>query len=127
MYIGDGVCRDKEALQTVESVLETLDEWDRRSRQELLKFSNTEDPTVADFIEFHLEELGNEVRAKVGSAEVDQETFMSALELCGVSFHEQSNGLKIVFDYSIGREFSDALLAVKFSSDGVLLEIAHES
>lgn len=127
LYIGENICEDKKALQAIELTLEILDEWDQRSRQELLSSLSSKDSTVADFIEFHLDELGSEVRAKIGQAKVDQKAFMSALELCGVAFHKQSDGLKVVFDYSIGTEISDALLAVKFSNTGVLLSIAHES
>jgi Protein of unknown function (DUF2004) len=127
LYVDENICEDKKALQMIELTLETLDEWDQRSRQELLKSLNGKDSTVADFIEFHLDELGSEVCAKIGLAKVDQKPFMSALELCGVAFHKQSDGLMAVFDYSIGTEISDALLAVKFSNTGVLLSIAHES
>jgi hypothetical protein len=117
-----------ERLRVVE-LLKAMDGSDTEARQSILKGHDEGNETVVEFAAFHLEEVGNEIAAKFGSQTIDARALLSNLDLRGVSIRGCPNeeGVEVVIDYSIDRNFTDGVLAVKFDANGSIVSIDHES
>lgn len=127
LYISDEIEHYPAGIVRLKEMLDDVDSFDRRARDILAQALRARNSTVIDFIDFHLEELANEIKAKLGVETLDHNIFMQGLDLRALGFHLNDGDIALWCDYCIGEAFCDELLVVKFSSDEKLIEIAHES
>lgn len=117
---------DQRYYQNAKDILSNLDKFDKESHQYLRQqFVNNDDTTVLEYLEFHLEELSDELSEIIGESTTQTEKIeklLRALKLNNIAFHDNS----IVADYVINNEISDQILAISIDTDGEK-DIAWES
>ena len=104
---------DEDYFELAQSILTDLEKFDKENRALLEKeFENKEDTTVYDFLEFHLDELSEELLDIIDTNATKSENLqklLHALDLCSISFHDDH----IVPDYVLKeRFFSDQVLGI---------------
>lgn len=113
-------------FQNATRVLSDLDKFDTDNRLLLQKeFTNTQDKTVLEYLEFHLEELHDELSEIIGESTKTSEQLqklLNALKLNTIAFHDST----IVADYVLNEDISDQILAIAMYSNGATT-IAWES
>lgn len=127
IFFDDEIEQSSSCVSRCKEMLANTDLLDRRARERLRRELDAGNSTVVDFIAFHLEEVADEIREKLGATTLDQDIFMNGLDLVALGFHLHHGDIRLNCDYSIGKELTDELLVVKFSSDEKLTGIAHES
>jgi hypothetical protein len=127
LYISDDIAGYDKLEKKVEFLLDRIDELDEKARYILEDELKANNSLITEFIDFHLEEMLDEAQAKLGVDHISHELFIKSLDLKALGFHLNGNDIQCGFDYSIGEEFTDELLVVKFTSDAELIEVAHES
>ncbi len=127
LFVSDEIFTRPEHVEKAERLLDRLERIDQMARKEIAAGLAAANATIVDFIDYHLEETPDEVAAKLGVGRVGYDVFVAGLDLCGVMVHLNEDRVRLGCDYSIGKDFSDQLLAVKFDEDGEFLDIAHES
>ena len=112
-------------------LLESMPEMYRRAKDAICAASPA-DRTVAGFVDFHLEELSPDALMKAlhvespGDATV--EAFFDALHPRTIEItQDEDGGTGCWLDFSIGRDYSDEVLCVRFNGDMEIYEMAHES
>lgn len=89
------------------------------------------DATVDGFVSFHLTELDPEMLSDalcVPESECTAEAVFDALEPCAVVITmDPQGGIGCWLDFSIGREYSDEVLCVRFNAAMEIYDVAHES
>lgn len=130
LYVSDEVLSDDAAFAAALARLDDTDALDARARAAIAAtFTDPDDGTVRDFLDFHLEELEPEVLARLVGVEVppDRATLLASIALLGFAIHPRANGAEIVVDYGVGRDVSDQVLAVAFEPSGAVRRVSHES
>lgn len=124
-FIGESL--DQGRLDRAAALLDTLETLDARAREAIA----AERDDVPGYIEFHLEELDGGVLREAFAMDpsaVDRATFLARLDLVGVAIHAQKPAaFELVLDYSLGRQYSDQLLAVHFDVKGRAVCVSYES
>ena len=109
---------DEMYFQNANTLLTNLDKFDENNRLLLQKeFTDTEDKTVLEYLEYHLEELSDELSEIIGESTLESEKLqklLNALKLNNISFHEDN----IVADYVLNEEVSDQILAISINTNG---------
>ena len=126
LFVGTGL--DQSLLDAAAALLDA-DTLDTRSRDAIAEdLERGAEGVVADFVSFHLEELGADtLRAIFGATDVSPSQALAHLERVGVAVHAAPPGCSLVLDYSFGKGHSDQLLAVSFDASGRLIRVSHES
>lgn len=114
-------------LGRIAGYVDDIEAMDRRARQILRDEFEKQSPLVIDFLDFHLEELHDELARKLGTSTIDRKLLLENLELRSIAFHPDEADFEFWLDYCPGEEFSDELLVVKFFGNGQLSAVAHES
>ncbi|WP_327001910.1 DUF2004 domain-containing protein [Dactylosporangium sp. NBC_01737] len=83
----------------------------------------------ADLVRDYLDFDGAEdmLRAVFGTGDVGTGTFLAAMRLVRVGLHPQDPGAAAVFDYALGRDLTDHVVAVTFDGTGRVRGVAVES
>ena len=127
LFIGEGF-ELSEHINLVSNLLDDICKLDEDSRKALSDQNKDNNTTIKDYVEFHLEEVPDEVREKTGNSEISSEAFIDSLDLCGVGVHiDSENVISLNCDYCIGKDFSDELLVVRFNTDKMITDIVNES
>ncbi len=110
---------DEEYFQLAQSILVDLKKFDKENRVLLEKeFKNKKNTTVYDFLEFHLEEMTEElldIIDKNATKSENLQKLLHALHLYGIAFHDN----EIVPDYVLKeRFFSDQVLGIYTNKNG---------
>lgn len=138
LYVDDEL-RDPARLAEAARLLDDLDLLDRRARAFIAKEHVGKDPTVRAFIDDQLAELDKETLTEafgVAPPAITHAAFLAKLALVGVAIHSaakprerspEGDSFELVLDYSIGRSFSDELLAIRFSTAGEPTGLSHDS
>ena len=117
---------DEKYYQNSNNFLSDLGTFDANNKVLLQEeFTNEQDKTVLEYLEYHLEELEQEFTEIIGKSNVNSEkleNLLKALKLKNISFHDEN----IVADYILDSEVSDQILAISINNDGKK-EIAWES
>ena len=125
IYIDSAVADAK--LEDAARMLKGLADLRKRGLAAIGTSAASDETTVRDFFQFHLEEVPDSLPEAV-RAEATNDAFVGALVLCGVAIHaDEDFAFQLVLDFSFGRQHSDELLAVKFSPDGSVRQVSHES
>jgi uncharacterized membrane protein len=120
---------DAEQLANGQRAIADLERLDQVARQYIGSQHAAGDGTISEFIAFHLSEAGVQIAKKLGMERVDAPAFLAGLDLCAVFIHARpgAGDIELVVDYSIGREFTDGVLAVTFNRSGEIECVVHES
>lgn len=127
LFLGAGLGAAR--IEAVRMLLDELETLDTHARGALRRELDADaEGTVAEYLQFHLDELGPDVMVNVLRGDPATPTaLLEHVELCGVSAHTRLEGFVLVLDYSPGRAHTDQLLAVSFDTAGTLTGITHES
>lgn len=129
LNVFDGFLSD-ENIVVVQKFIEEIPSMYEKGRQKLLEIKDS-DATVKYFMEFHLDELEEDMLAlfKVESVdEITSELFIQTLGLRTVSIApDAKKGIDCTLDFSFPEDMSDELLVVRFDQAGDLCDISHES
>ena len=103
-------------FRNANDILNDLDIFDTNNRLFLEKeLTYKQDKTVLEYLEYHLEEFGDEFTDIIGASNENSEKLqmlLKALKLNNISFHNQN----IVADYVINPEVSDQILAITINN-----------
>ncbi|MEV4510378.1 DUF2004 domain-containing protein [Dactylosporangium sp. NPDC049525] len=80
---------------------------------------------MGDYLDFDGAE--DMLRAVFGTGDVDTATFLAAMRLVRVGLYPQDPGAAAVFDYTLGRDLTDHVVAVTFDGTGRIHGVAVES
>ena len=127
LYIADELTAHAELAERIVRHIDGIDAIDRRARQVLQDEFEKESPLVIDFLDFHLEELHDELAKKMGTNTIDRKLLLDRIELRAIGFHLEEDDLEVWFDYCPDEEVSDELLVVKFDANLHVRAVAHES
>jgi hypothetical protein len=117
------------ASQSAELVrlIDNIASFDTASRTRLMQDFQIGSTTVVDYLDFHLTELAEPVKQKLGTSTLDRELLLRGLDLRAIGLHWQDGMIKLWLDYCPGEDFSDQLLVVKLRPNADIIEISHES
>lgn len=125
----DGGVVTQETHEQVRDILESLPAMCRRAK-DCMSAAYPEDETVAGYVDYLMAELpiaDLEAALNVRAAsDVTVETFFDALEPCHFAL-SAAGGLSCRMDFTIGRDYADAVLCVVFDAQQNILSIRHES
>jgi hypothetical protein len=114
-------------FQKTKQILDDLEKFDNSNHSLLqTEFINSQNKTVLDYLEYHLEEMPEEFSEIIddnATKPENLEKLLKALKLNNISFHY---GEEIVADYILNSEISDQILAVFVNINGTK-RIAWES
>lgn len=119
-----------ENFTTIEKFLNDMNKFENIAKAEIENdFKNGTE--VKDYIEHHLEEIDFEhLNLKIDKSDflnsVENEMFKK-LHLSSVIFYPEYADEHIVFDYTIGQDLTDLLIAVKFNKNGEFEKLVMES
>jgi len=109
---------DEKYFENAKTFLADLDKFDENNRIFIQKeFSNSQDKTVLEYLEFHLEELSEEFSEIISESTLESEKIQKllyALKLKSIAFHDDD----IVADYVLDEEISDEILAIFINKNG---------
>lgn len=141
LYIGMSTLEPSALAPRLQALLGQLDQFDATARKALEDALDASDPVVADYLDFHLEEVPEVLPWLAGYTRGDEAPKPSALlrqlALRGVMFGDPegtgtiSGPITLTFDYRVGDGLSppltDRILCVELDEWGRVLRIAHES
>lgn len=127
LYIADEFSGHASHCLRIAEIVDDIDAIDAKARDILRQELQDENATVIGFLDFHLEEVEDEIRAKLQVSTIDRELLLQRLDLRTIGFTMRGEGIEFSLDYCPGEEFSDELLVVKFLANGDLIVVAHES
>lgn len=125
----DGGVVTQETQAQVRGLLEDLPALCRRAKDRM-HGAYPEDETIAGYVDYLMAELpiaDLETALNVRAAsDVTVETFFDALEPCHFALSTGA-GLTLRMDFTIGRDYADAVLCVVFDAQRQIVSITHES
>ncbi|WP_271004770.1 DUF2004 domain-containing protein [Listeria seeligeri] len=120
-----------EDYQNIARLTDQIPELYQKAKTELLRQFVEGNATIDYYFEFHLEELTEDVLAKLAVENVEniaKDSLIKGLVLSQVWFAQNDkNELDLTFDFRIIPEYSDELLVVRFDDEGEITDIVHES
>lgn len=126
----DGGLVTEETCAHVLELLESVPQMYRRAK-DYLHGIYPQDATVDGFVSFHLTELEPEMLCEalnVPESECTAEALFDALEPCAIVIApDAKGGVGCMMDFSIGKEYSDEVLCVRFDAEMRIFDVAHES
>lgn len=122
----DGGVVTADTKDTVLELLESLPDMYHRAKDALCA-ANPGNPVVADFVDFHFESLPvDTLYEALGDLTID--AFFDALQPRTIRLMrcpDRSIGCQM--DFSIGRDYSDEVLCVRFDADRRICGVTHEN
>ena len=122
-----GMDLDQTLLDRAAALVDTLPTLDLRAREAIAANADN----MPGYVTFHLEELDDAALHRLFDADrsaIDRAAFLAKLEVVGVNVHHRpESAFSLVLDYSLGRSYTDELLAVSFDMRGHVLAVTHES
>lgn len=136
IYIDESVTKSDNLITSAFIILDDIEELFSKSMNKLIEIANDSThenyQTIKDFIDFHLEELDEEIHPQFfGVENVKNLTLIEVVKLLkpkGVGVHmEEEQDFIITLDFTYNIEMTDQLLAVTFDSKANIISIAWES
>ncbi len=136
IYIDESVTKSDNLISKAFIILDDIEELFSKSMIRLTEIANDSThenyQTIKDFIDFHLEELDEEIHPQFfGVENVKNLTLIEVVKLLkpkGVGVHmEEEQDFIITLDFTYNIEMTDQLLAVTFDSKANIISIAWES
>ena len=120
-----------EMLAKVTPLIADMAKCDERARAAILSnFNASNDSSTRLYLSHHLEELESDDRIQcfgTDSKNLGITDLLASLRLKRAGFYPAGDTKIATFDYSIGPDFTDYILAVEFSADGSILDVSMES
>ncbi|EHO06421.1 DUF2004 domain-containing protein [Myroides odoratimimus] len=116
-----------------EDFIEAIPTFNNRNKEYLQQDYNSDTSLVQQYITFHLEELQREELASLGINNLSKEgntILYQKLKLVHIWLYpvdELNKKYYLVFDYSIGKEYADAVIVIRTDLQGNLIDINWES
>jgi len=120
-------------LDAVKSFIERLPQQDQRNKEYMRADYDaiTEEDSLKFYLNFHLEEIGEEqLIALVGAGDETlpvEEQLLDKIVLVRVGFYPDEDGFFAICDYTFGREITNYLVVLSLNKDGELLDMTVES
>ena len=120
-------------LAAVKTFLEHLPQQDQRNREYMRADYEaiTEEDSLKFYLNFHLEEIGEEqLIGLVGAGDETlpvEEQLLDKIVLVRVGFYPDEDGYFAICDYSFGREITNYLVVISVDEHGELLDMTVES
>jgi len=129
LYIADEFSKHTSHYQKIAEFIDRIDFFDTKARDILFQEFQNGNALVVDFLDFHLEECEEEIKAKLQVSTIDRKLLLQRLDLRAIGFdlREAEDAIEFGFDYCPGENFTGELLVVKFNESGNVIEVAHES
>ena len=121
---------DESLLISVDTVLKNIrdfadkawnaisDDWDLNEDSETARF----------YLQHHLEEFSEEeILTIFGTTEIDKRAFMSALSLTRVGLYPEDADMFIVFDFQFPDEYTNYLMSLSLTQDGLVNDLSLQS
>lgn len=129
-FEGPGI--DAKRLETVQHFIDNIRIFDINNRAHIAKdYQDKDADTVQLYLRHHLDELGTQELASLlprGSKAAEHEKLLlQQLHLVRVGIYPDSNSQFAVFDYSISKDLTDALIVLFTDENGNLAYITMES
>jgi hypothetical protein len=127
LFVNDNVSGKPDKLEQAFLLLDKIEELDQRARQEMTREYRQGNELIAYFVDFHLEELSEEVLSYLSVESCTPLAFLERLHIRGIGVHDREDGFELAIDYCIDPSISDELLVVSFNPDAAIVGITHES
>ena len=124
-------------IEMAESLVNSLEQLDKKARELFLEFYEEERGVVAPFVHQHFNEYGSEIRARIFEklqiTEQNDRVFLENLEFgsFSISKDDKNEGIWITMDYNLiwedGWTFTDQILAIRFNEKLEYTWCGHES
>jgi hypothetical protein len=120
------VSLDQARMKQFDDLLDGLPELVEEAEQLLADDATLPGSTTSEFIEYHRRELDDVAWTAIfGTAnrpEITTDKFLRRLRLHRVGLYPETPEESLVFDFGLSPEHSDAILVLRVSDDGELLE-----
>jgi hypothetical protein len=94
-------------------------------------FDNENGEIVRSYLEHHLDDFDeDELEEIIDTADTETEPIIQLyrkLKLYRVGYYLNSSDMEIIYDYTIGKDFTDYIVVIKTDLDGNLIYITEES
>lgn len=119
-------------LERIKKNLENIEKFDLQNQKYLLEdYNDVEGENVKFYLEHHLEEVGKEALATLINFEntenIPEKQLLSKLKLIRIGFYPDDEEDFAVFDYSIGTEITNYIIAIHTDDEGNLEYMSMES
>lgn len=122
--------KDAGILNGVKRILENLDEFDKKAKTEITS-DFSKNGTVLEYVEHHLSELTETQIAELLKSSdktlTEKQNLLAKIKLHRIGFYPEDNNGYAIFDYTIGKEFTDYLIVVEIDENGQIIDIRTES
>lgn len=125
---------ETQLFDQIKSIIENIESEDLKNRAYITSDFNDENgDTVKEYLEFHIEELAEELSGIVNfedKSNSPDEQLMEKLKLGRIGFYpdgKYGSESFVVFDYIVDRELSDQIIVVNIDKNGELINLAWES
>ena len=125
---------DAQVFDEIKKIIESIESEDSKNRTYIsFDFKDKNGGTVKEYLDFHIEELAEELSEIVNfedKSNSPDKQLMEKLKLGRIGFYpdgKYGSESFVVFDYIVDRELSDQIIVVNIDKDGKLLNLAWES
>lgn len=126
----EGTKIDAQLFDLIKTIIENIELEDSKNRTYITAdFKYGDGDTVKEYLEFHIEELAEELSEVVNfedKSKSPEEQLMEKLKLDRIGFYPENESF-VVFDYIVDKELSDQIIVVNVDKEGKLLNLAWES
>ena len=128
-----GKLQRKRSLDSVKGFLEKINQQDIQNTKYILEDYKDENGQVKEYLEFHIEELAEELATVINFKDTSIsviEQLLAKLSLVRIGFYpdgKYDTESFAVFDYCIDNELSDQLIVVKTDENGAIIHLDWES
>lgn len=122
---------DIKILDKIKNFIERIDQFDKMNRTQIDK-DYSENGEVKEFIVFHIEEMEDELLELniISDGENKETQFLSNIKLVRIGLYpdgKYGSDYFAVFDYTVSRDLTNQIIAVKTNENGVFDHISWES
>jgi len=124
---------EAQLFDRIKKIIENIESEDSKNRTFITSdFEDENGDIVKDYLEHHIEELGEELSEIVNFEDEScspEKQLLEKLKLGRIGFYPDGKyGSEfVVYDYIVGREFSDQIVVVNIDKEGKLINLAWES
>ena len=125
---------EAQLFDKVKKIIENIESEDSKNRTYITSdFKDENGDAVKEFLEFHIEELAEELSGIVNfedKSNSPEKQLLEKLKLVRIGFYpdgEYGTDSFIIFDYTVDRELSDQIIVVNVDKEGKLINLAWES
>ena len=125
---------EADLFDEIKKIIENIESEDSKNRAYITSdFKDENGDTVKEYLEFHIEELAEELSEIVNfedQSSSPEKQLLEKLKLRRIGFYPDGKyGTEsfVVYDYIVDRELSDQIVVVNIDKEGKLINLAWES